>query len=365
MTERRNIRVAYIHGRPEGHPIHTKIAKTINSDFFPVDFKIRWHDIPSSRFRRYLSWLVCAFTFPDKRKYDVFFTEDAYFFPGIMRVFKLIARKQKIVALMASHTLFFLYTNHYSKITSIALKKLLKNYDAIICIGITQYLLVQKILGEDHNVKVYKIFNGVPKERFKKLIKVSPSLGSNDVVFIGNIENRNRAKYKGIDLMLQGFALAKQMVPKINFKIVGNCDLALINEMVEIYAPSFKDSIKVIGSQKDITQALASSAMYLHCARGDAFPTTVMEALTAGLPPLVSEWTGNKELALEVHSQLVVPLESQLIADRIIWYFQLKIEDKYNLSDRCKKVIQDYTEEKALHNFKNIFDNMYNELSTT
>ena len=44
-----NIKVAFIHGRPAGHPIHVEYAKLLNADFFYEDRILKWLDGKSSK----------------------------------------------------------------------------------------------------------------------------------------------------------------------------------------------------------------------------------------------------------------------------------------------------------------------------
>ena len=67
-------RIAFIHGRPQGHPIHAEYAKSVAADFYHEDRYLRWHDQPKSlKLKRYVSWVINAILFPKRKKYDVFF----------------------------------------------------------------------------------------------------------------------------------------------------------------------------------------------------------------------------------------------------------------------------------------------------
>ena len=91
------IKVAYIEGRPSSHPTHAKFAKSVNAEFHFVDFKMRWQDKNRSILYRVTSWLICAFTFPNRKKFNVFYVDNLHFMPVIMKILFLRKRKQKIV----------------------------------------------------------------------------------------------------------------------------------------------------------------------------------------------------------------------------------------------------------------------------
>lgn len=358
----KKINVAYIEGRPSGHPTHSAYAKSVNSKFNFVDFKLRYHDvINASRIRRYLSWILSAISFPKRRDYNIFLSEEAYFMVGLMRKMRLISRKQKLFSIMGTHTLYYLHTNLYSKSTKKAFIKLFNMYDAFICEGPIQYELMVSFLGENSKTKVYQIFNGSPAQRFNKLIQVQPLIESYNIVTIGSIPNQSRIFYKGIDLMLAAFSKAKQFFPQLTYTIVGDYDEILVNELLNEHCPNYKKDVFFIGQSSDLSIPLKSASLCLHTARGEAWGISVTEAMNAGVPTIVSEWTGSKEVVSKVSEKLIVPLNVDLIAEKIIWYFGLELSEKRNLSEKARQVAMFYTEENAVENFKVVFKKAYQE----
>ena len=45
-------------------------------------------------------------------------------------------------------------------------------------------------------------------------------------------------------------------------------------------------------------------------------------------PAMVSSWTGSKEVVAQVDENLIVPLDIQISAKQMIWYFNLSVEEK-------------------------------------
>lgn len=348
--------VAYIEGRPASHPTHAAYAQSVHSTFHFVDFNLRYHDkLGSSAFKRYLSWFVCAFTFPKRKSYDVFLSEEAYFMLGIMKRFGLISKKQKLIAIMGSHTLYFLHTNQYPATTKQSFIKLFRLYDAFICEGPLQYEMLNNFLGSNSGVKTYQIFNGSPAARFNRLIQIKPNLEKLNIVTIGAIPNQNRIHYKGLDLMLAAFALVKPNYPSLTFTVVGGYDKVLVEKLLNEHCPAYKNDVLFTGQSNDLGISLMDACLYLHTARGEAWGISVTEAMTAGVPPIVSDWTGSKEAVQKVSEELIVPLDVKLIAEKMNWYLGLSLSQKQSLSDKCKDVSQFYTEQNAVACFKEVF----------
>jgi len=342
--------------------MHTKFARSVGADFFFVDPFLRWHDRPGWRLRRYLSWIVCALKFPQKEAYDVFLVEGPHFSPVFMRWFRTLSTSQKIVCLLANETLYFLKAKRYPPMTRWFLRRILRGYDGLICIGAMEAELAQEIVG-NRGTRIYVAFNGVPSERIEPLRGVQPALESLRIVFIGSGGPVYwRAWYKGLDIMLRAFKLARERIPELHFTIVGEWSQQVIQKVLEESGLACADSVTFIGRRDDIEGVLQGSSLYLHCARGDAYGISVLEAMCAGVVPIVSEWTGTKEVVAQVDKRLVVPLQAEEIAKRILWYFEIGAEDRKALSERCRDVVANYTEERAVQSFQEAFRKMVSEL---
>jgi glycosyltransferase involved in cell wall biosynthesis len=350
------LKTAYIEGRPKGHPTHSAYARAVDADFYFVDFRLRYHDRPKSgALRRYLSWVICAITFPQRRKYDVFLSEEAYFMLGIMRKLRLLPRRKKLIALMASHTLYFLHTNRYSARTKRAFLKLFPLYDAFICIGPIEFQLMKHFLKGNSSVKLYQTFNGISEDRYNRLNQINPNLVDLNIITIGSIPNLNRVYYKGIDLMLEAFNRIKKLFPSVTFTVVGDYDAKLMKKLMQEHCFQFTKDVILVGERYNTWDYLNKASLYLHSARGEAWGISVTEAMAAGVVPIVSDWTGAKEAVSKVQPELVVPLDLDLITEKIKWYFGLSLEMKQELSIKCKEVAKSYLEADAIKNFKTVF----------
>ena len=362
----KNLKVAFIHGRPEAHPTHQKYAKAVNANFYYVDHKLRYHDLPQAGpLKRYFSWLWTAVTFP-RKKYSVFFSEEAYFMVGLMKWLGLLRKDQKIISLMATHTPYFLTHDRYAPSTKKASIKLLQAYDGFICGSQLQKKLIRNLIGEDSNIPVYAIYNGVEVNRFNRLYKLNPDLESRNIVFIGAVPNSDRVWYKGIDLMLAAFPGIRKQFPDATFTIIGEYDAGLMEKLLNQYCPEDKAAVVLAGKVNNLEDHLKNAGLYLHTSRGEAWGISITEAMAAGVPPIVSDQTGAMEAVVEADERLVTTLAVKDIETKVSWYFNLPAEEKRAISARCKEVVkQKYTEDKTIPNFRASFEKLVRELQGT
>lgn len=359
MTKKK---VAFIHGRPAPHPAHARIAKTVEADFFPVDRFLKYHEKTKSyRIVRYCSWLINALFFPGKKKYSIIISEGLHFVPILLKELHLIPSSSKIVALLANEVLWFTKSGKYSSFTQKMNMYALRKYDYLVCIGEWQTILGKQLLpGKETNI--ITIQNGVPGEKVANLAKVTPDLNSQNLLFIGNVQGSWRLFYKGIDVMTKAFSIAARNNDRLTFTIVGEWDESNIAFAKNLVPDEHKEKIIFVGKAVNIESYFSSASLYFHCANGDSYPTTVLEAMAAGLPAMISEFTGTRELVKQISQELIVPFDEQIIAERIEWWLRQSIADKTIFSKKCREVASSAKEQDLLADWKIKFKNIENEL---
>lgn len=352
------LNIAYIHGRPCSHPMQQKMARAIGANFSPVDFILRWHDKPNApRIRRYLSWILCSIFFPNARKYDVYIAAGAHVTIPLMRYFKRITARQKIIVHLGDELLYSIYSGRFSESRTSFLKKLISKYDAIICEGKMGKEIINMLLGEN-SPKVYTIINGIEAKHLKQIKSIEPKLNSKNILFMGQGPGKLRFWYKGIDLLLNSFKIAHEKDSELSLTIVGDWDKLLLEPILSTLNQETRAAIEIVGYTDDLTYYIHKCSLYLHPARGEAFGITVLISLAAGIPTMVSEWTGAKEVVEKVSKDLIVPLDPNIIANKILWYFSVSDSQKKNMSALSKEIGLTYTEERAIREYCETFEKL-------
>jgi glycosyltransferase involved in cell wall biosynthesis len=356
-------KVAFLHGRPGAHPVHQGYARAVGADFVPVDLRMRWQDQARSQPYIVASWLLNAITLPTRRDYDVFLVDGLHVGPVLMKRMCLRSN-QKIVAHLASHTLYFLLTHQFARRVENLNRWALRNYDALICDGRMSVEIVEQLLGP-HHPPIYENYGAALDAHAHDLAAVEPDLDAARMVFLGSGPGEFRAHYKGLDIMVDAFAIAATTKPDLHFDIIGDWDETIVRSLLLRVPAGDRERIHFLGAVTDsatLGRLLGSSALYVHCARGDAFPGSSIEAMMAGLVPLVSEWTGTRQLAERIDPRLVMPLDPVELARRIGWYFELAPAGRRALSDRSRAVAGPYTATAAAVNFAGVFQQATREL---
>jgi glycosyltransferase involved in cell wall biosynthesis len=232
--------------------------------------------------------------------------------------------------------------------------------DGIICIGEFQTELAKALLPVSHHKRIFTIFNGIQDFKYDSLKRTNPNLNSNNIIFIANISSQWRIRYKGLDLLLEAFILSLQSIPDLTLTIVGEISPE-IQESINIKYIEFTNKIIFPGHVVDIHNYFADSSLYIHPARGEAWGMTVAEAMLSGLPSIVSNVTGTKEIISRISDDFIVPLDSVKISEKIIWFLNLSLDIKQEYSRKMKEIMTNYTEEKAKERFLEVFNKIANE----
>ena len=350
----KSTKIAFIHGRPDAHPRNRKFAESIDADFHWVDQYLPYAEHNSGRIRRYLSWIINALFFPKRTGYTIFLTEGLHLPQPLMKYLGLIGSNQKLVGLMVGEELYFLYSRYYNRLTSWIMKRALEQYDLLLCKGQMQAFLAREILGKKCPV-LRPIINGIPKEKLEALLKVQPAIHSHNIVLLANGPGGFRVWYKGLDLMVKVVDEVSKLIPDISFTIVGNWNDSEICNMKASLSNLDKQHLiflPPVSNVDKIAHLLSNFSVFFLISRGDCFPNATLEAMAAGLVPIISEWTGTKEVVAKVNENLILPLEKDKIVSGLLWFFDLSVEKKESLSQRSKEAVSIYKEETAIQLFQ-------------
>ena len=326
------------------HYFHEALAKALNSDFYPAP-KLRSEK--SNMVTGSLSILKAVFTLP--KDYDIYFCEGTYIIPALAKKLGLLRKDAKIVNILASPLLYYIKTGIIKGIRKNFAISLLKEVNLFVCVGKMEQDLLKEILPNAKSIVTYIFIKPEIKKELISKKSSAPNLYSHRILGIGT----NSAYYKGIDIAFDAFKIVKRRFPDAEFDIVGN-----VPDLEEYVDCSYK-GVHCLGYVEDLAKKIKESSLYIHAGRGDAFPVSTIEAMCGGLPAIVSNANGTKEIIEKVDRNMISKLDAKDLANKIIKYFNSDHKEKKELSKKFYEIGFKFDKDSIIEKFVNDFNGAF------
>jgi glycosyltransferase involved in cell wall biosynthesis len=194
-------------------------------------------------------------------------------------------------------------------------------------------LTVSKMMA-DH----IRDFSGLPVEIVRPTIKddtannlrkVSPSLDSQNIIFVGASRG-----HKGLKDFLNHWPTVYEELLDPTLELVGN------------HPEAFDEiqGVNIRGYVDNLSRIYESASLQIHPARFDTSPVSTLSGMLAGVPQIVTTKTGTRTEVAQIAESLVVESGEEAMVDRIIEYFELPMEDRRVYSKKAQKVAENFTE---------------------
>lgn len=228
-----------------------------------------------------------------------------------------------------------------------------KTYFKMVSKKLDGVFLISRMLEESfrkYNKKaiIDYIYTPVSNEEF---FEIQPDFKQRAIICIGISPNLR----KGTDISIKvQKELGKELYILGDYKITR-----------DIYEKNKNNKNIHFTGVKDPSQYLHKGLYFLHPARYDAGGTAVIEAMAAGLIPIVSSKTGNKDIVKEIdHSLVIDSLDYKDYAKKIWELDGLDKKELKELSRKCKQVAKYYNENLSSKQFKQKLDIMLKRIRT-
>lgn len=320
---------------------HAALAKALHADFYPA---LKLRSEKSNIVNGGLSILKSVFTLP--RNYDIYFCEGTYIIPALAKRFGILKKETKIVNILASPLLYYIKTEEISKSRRRFAINLLKEVDLSVCVGKMEEELLKEILPDAKSIVTYPYLKPEMKKKLISKKNSKPNLYSYKILTIGT----NSAYYKGIDIAFEAFKMVKKRFPDAEFDIVGS-----MPDLEEYVDCSYK-GVHCLGYVENLAKKIKESSLYIHVGRGDAFPASTLEAMCGGLPAIVSNANGTKEIIKKVDKNMISKLDAKDLANKVIKYFDLDHKEKNELSKRFYAIGLKFDKDSIIEKFVNDFN---------
>lgn len=338
-------RVAMLYQDP--HPAHRGFAEAIDADF--VDFRGFAPDrlgdgLPAD--------IVNGLRAPS---YDVYLVEGSR--PLYAALVNRAIRGSRLVYLCADHGLYSLGRDDFEGSSGLkslvgrfgtpAVRAIARRYvDGVVAVSEFAADFTRPIVGESTPMAVAHPY--VQPDVYDSLGGVTPSLGEKVAVTVGR-----PSEYKGVDLLVDAWPRVRERHPEAELHVVGGGH-------PESYADT--DGVRVRGYVENLADAFAPASLYVQPSRMDTFPVSVLEAMRAGLPPLVTDTTGTRSEAREVDPSLVVSADPESLGVGVSTYFDRVPEERRRLSDVARERGSTFDAEARKAAFAEAFRGVLEEL---
>lgn len=104
-------------------------------------------------------------------------------------------------------------------------------------------------------------------------------------------------------------------------------------------------------SQTEYVNMFREAECLLHPGVSQPFPVVTLEALRAGLPPVVSEGVGTQYYIRKIDPELVQSPEPRHLAEGIEYVLELSKEEKEEMADRTQMMAKYFTPDSAIVSF--------------
>lgn len=327
------------------HFLHSAFARAVGADFLSPDFALGWKKSQKIQVHRKIFGILASVSLLP-RGYDVYLCEGTFIVPTIAKKLRMLNRGKKIINIISDPLVYYLHSGVIKGAKKCVLLNLLRKVDGFICVGDMERELLSEFVEKPTRV----VDPFVPEELYQRYLGISPDLSSNNILFIATGPDWY---YKGLDMLIEGFKVAKEEISGLKLNVVG--DWKPLEDWLV-------NGVKFVGRQKSLIPYLEKSSLYVHVGRGDAFGISVLEAMLSGLPAIVSKWTGAKEVVKNLGRDHVSDIQPMDVANKIMKYFNLSLEKRKALSRKARILAAEYREDKKIELFKSEFQKLMEDL---
>ena len=314
------VRVAMLHQDP--HPAHRGFAEAVGADL--VDY----HRLGAGPFEGTVAEdALNGLAYPN---YDVYLVEGSR--PLYAALARRFTRGGKLVYLCADHGLYELGSADFEG--GSAAKSLVGKFgtpavravgrrgiDGVVAVSEFAAEFTRPVVGPDAPIEVAHPF--IQPENYEALGGVEPTLDSNVAVTVAR-----PWRYKGVDMLVEAWPRVREEFPDAELHVVGGGH-------PESYGET--PGVKVRGYVEDLADAFAPASLFVQPSRMDTFPVSTLEAMRAGLPPLVTRTTGTRSEAREIDESLVVETNTYALSRGVREYFDRDADERRAFADRARE----------------------------
>jgi len=174
--------------------------------------------------------------------------------------------------------------------------------------------------------------------------------GSLVVVMVANLR-----PMKGHLTVVDAISLVSEAAGACTFLFVGGDELG---GEIQRYARAqgVSDNIMFAGYQEDVRPFLGAADVFILASTHESFPTSILEAMSTGLPVVATRVGGVPELVVEGQTGLLIPpADSRALAAAIA---QLSLDPEFGRELGCagrRRVVSEYSLQRTVHDYLAVY----------
>ncbi len=328
-----------------GHPVHRRFGDAIGATNLQIQFLSKKAQ-PTPL--KALNLLRSSLAIPSG--YDCIVCEACYYYPAIRRSLGLLG-KASIVNLNCGPLLNDVLGGKVGGMERRMLLSLIEEVDGHLVYGTYGQEIIKKFKV---TAPVGIVYPFIESSSIGRLVRVMPDLTSPVISTIAA-----RGPYnKGLDLAFKAIGIVRKQHPNAIINVVTRMEES---EIVTVggYDPSF---VRVSRNVSDISTVFSDSSLYIQPSRGDMFPVSCLESMAAGVPTIVSDENGAKELIGQIDPRMIVKPNEDSLAREILRYFDLSLSQRKDIGSQSRSVASSFDETRMVKRFKNEFERLKNQM---
>lgn len=347
----------------EGHKVDVafNIEQKVNSEIIEMGCKI--HEVPFQRSPFKKDNIAAFKTFKKiitDENYDVVHTHT----PVASTISRLACGKMNNIKILYTAHGFHFFKGAPIKnwLIYYPIEKILSKY--------TDVLITMN--EEDYNIATNKKFKakriekingvGVSFEKFtaqtddiKTNIRRKYSFANDEfiLIYVGELSHR-----KHQDLLINAVAKTVKYIPNIKLLLVGDGNFrdSYINLTKELRV---ENNVKLLGYRKDIPELMLLSDVSVSSSRQEGLPVNVMEGMATGLPLVVSNCRGNRDLVKDGVNGYIVDIDDvEEMSNRIIDIYN-DVNTRKIFREKNLNLINQYSLEFVLEEMRDLYNNFF------
>ena len=218
--------------------------------------------------------------------------------------------------------------------------------------GLSNFVDENKIVRIPQGIDTRKFpkFDENHRRELKKSFGIDPE--SKVVLFLARISLR-----KGVDTLQKVWTQIHEKMPSAKLFIVGGGFSDLI-EQLKNFSANVDNSVVLTGEIDDPAEFYQMSDVYFFPSRGEGLPTSLMEAMSSGLPAVVSNIGGNEDLIFDYENGFRI--ETENVDGYVEKIIELLSDDelRLKLGNNAAEFVRKYCDfEKIIPDFEDVLAN--------